>query len=209
MITSFEQRHSTNDHISSTGTIAEAKDWLKTWVKGPLIETIVSLIKLMGTLSKSEAVPERKELHESTKISSEKRTITLLRYRNIFGQTATNIGKIYLQNCSAICAGSESSYWPALTPSRPNECSGAIIDFTLSNARRFCSSVGNLLDRKGLNTDGKFYFEDFLFKTSLGNLQVLSFVNLIPVVNWRLENLVKKLCLSGKVVKKTYPQHFL
>lgn len=85
MITSFEQRHSTNDLVSSTGTIAEAKDWLKIWVKGPLIEIIVSLVKLAGTLSKSEAVPERKELHEFAKISSEKRTIALLRYRNIFG----------------------------------------------------------------------------------------------------------------------------
>ena len=27
----------------------------------------------------------------------------------------------------------------------------ALIDFTLSNARRFYSSMGNLLDRKGLN----------------------------------------------------------
>ena len=35
----------------------------------------------------------------------------------------------------------------ALTPSRPNECSG---HFTLSNARRFYSSMGNLSDRKGL-----------------------------------------------------------
>ena len=78
-----------NDLVSSTGTIAEVKDWLKIRVKGPIIEIIVSLIKLkiklMETLSKSEAVPERKEKHEFTKISSEKRTITLLRYGNIFG----------------------------------------------------------------------------------------------------------------------------
>ena len=85
MITTFEQRHSTNDLVSSTGTIAEVKDWLKIWVKGPVIEIIVSLNKLMGTLSKCEAVPERKELHEFTKISSAKETTTLLRYRNIFG----------------------------------------------------------------------------------------------------------------------------
>ena len=29
----------------------------------------------------------------------------------------------------------------------------ALIDFTLSNARRFYSSMGNLLDRKGLRQD--------------------------------------------------------
>ena len=34
----------------------------------------------------------------------------------------------------------------------------ALIDFTLSNARRFYSSMGNLLDRKGLRR--KLYDED-------------------------------------------------
>ena len=50
--------------FSSTGTIPEVIDRLKIWVKGLLIEIIVSLIKLMGTLSKPMAVPECKERHK-------------------------------------------------------------------------------------------------------------------------------------------------
>ena len=39
-------------------------DRLKIWVKGLLIEIIVSLVELMGTLSKPVAVPERNKLHK-------------------------------------------------------------------------------------------------------------------------------------------------
>lgn len=50
--------------LSSPGTITEVMDWLKIWVKGLLLEIIVSLIKLMGALSNPETVPERKELNK-------------------------------------------------------------------------------------------------------------------------------------------------
>ena len=37
-----------------------------------------------------------------------------------------------------------------LTPFSSHECQLALIDFTLSNARRFYSSMGNPLELKGL-----------------------------------------------------------
>ena len=39
-----------------------------------------------------------------------------------------------------------------LKPFKPHECQMALVDFTLSNARRFYSSMGNPLGLKGLTT---------------------------------------------------------
>ena len=103
-----------------SGTTPELSKKLKTWVKGLLIEVKISLIRLVEILSKLLALLDRKVLQILTTSCSE----TLSKYKELIksserkwrcdfwdtGMFLARLGPIsvkYLQNCSAICLGSE------------------------------------------------------------------------------------------------------
>ena len=102
------------------GTTPELSKKLKTWVKGLLIEVKISLIRLVEILSKLLALLDRKVLQILTTSCSE----TLSKYKELIksserkwrcdfwdtGMFLAWVGPIsvkYLQNCSAICLGSD------------------------------------------------------------------------------------------------------